>query len=121
MQRFPGLGSEQQVSQNTGLDPLWSHAGNELFYLSRSANGVAASLWSVDVAGGTNLTLGRPRLLFEGAMRILNGPGRPAYDVTEDGRRFLIIKPGWVGPAALEFVVVLNWFTELERRVPRRQ
>lgn len=47
-------------------------------------------------------------------------PGR-TYDVSPDGRRFLMIKTagGTDQPAALQSItVVQNWFEELKRRVP---
>jgi hypothetical protein len=49
------------------------------------------------------------------------GGGR-TYDVTQDGRRFLMLKqePGAHAPAP-SVVVVLNWFEELKRAVPRAQ
>jgi hypothetical protein len=50
-------------------------------------------------------------------------PGR-TYDVSPDGRRFLMIKPGGgtdstAAPASL--VVVQNWLEELKRLVPSKQ
>jgi hypothetical protein len=41
--------------------------------------------------------------------------------MTRDGKRFLMIKAGAPVPQSRQFVLVLNWFAELERRVPRRQ
>lgn len=43
------------------------------------------------------------------------------YDLSSDGRRFLLIKEGGEagdGPALTQFVVVLNWFEELRRLAP---
>jgi len=43
----------------------------------------------------------------------------PAYDVTPDGQRFLMLKPSEQAQAArTQINVVLNWFEELKRRVP---
>jgi hypothetical protein len=44
------------------------------------------------------------------------------YDLSPDGRRFLMIKQKGTGGGtrAPEIVVVLNWFEELERLVPVR-
>jgi hypothetical protein len=39
------------------------------------------------------------------------------YDVSPDGRRFLILKPVTNIPRP-ELVLIENWFTELEQRVP---
>jgi hypothetical protein len=42
------------------------------------------------------------------------GPGGRAYDVSPDGKRFLMIKAVDTS-AASQVIVVENWFTELER------
>jgi len=41
-----------------------------------------------------------------------------SYDVTPDGRRFLMIKENEQVSAATGINVVLNWFEELKQRVP---
>ena len=50
----------------------------------------------------------RKLILFGGSRR---------YDVSPDGQRFLVIK---AGADEAQIHVVLNWFEELEARVPRR-
>jgi hypothetical protein len=61
---------------------------------------------------------GTPTRLFEG--QYLRGTGR-AYDVSPDGKRFLMIKEG-DGPrdnsSPPGIIVVQNWFEELKRLVP---
>ena len=47
-----------------------------------------------------------------------SGTGR-TYDVSHDGRRFLMIKAGPATATTVSpVVVVLNWFEELKRAVP---
>ena len=41
-----------------------------------------------------------------------------AYDVSLDGQRFLMVKETDQNIAAAQINVVLNWFEELQRRVP---
>jgi hypothetical protein len=51
---------------------------------------------------------------------VASGTALSNYDVTADGQRFLMIKPvAQEGAAATQIHVVLNWFEELKRRVPR--
>lgn len=45
--------------------------------------------------------------------------GYPNYDVSPDGRRFLMMKPGGTDESAT-ITVVLNWFEELKRLVPAK-
>lgn len=63
------------------------------------------------------LIVGKPRLLFEGSYATALWFGR-LYDVSPDGRRFLMVKQSDPPPAPTQFNVVLNWFGELERLVP---
>ena len=60
-----------------------------------------------------------PRKLFEGAF----GTTTPirGYDVSADGRRFLMIQPKQpVVQPITQLVVVTNWFEELKARVPTK-
>lgn len=120
VQRFPGLGGQQQVSQDGGREPIWSPGSNELFYTKSEGATGDDSVWGVsfdfDADGG--LTLRSPQLVLEEGPNSASGYGWPRYDVTRDARRFLIVRRGAVAPAALDFVVVLDWFTELRRRLP---
>jgi hypothetical protein len=59
--------------------------------------------------------------LFEG--RYFSANQARSYDVSRDGKRFLMIKDSTVGAGAPQetqasMVVVLNWFEELKRLVP---
>ena len=42
----------------------------------------------------------------------------PNYDVTSDGQRFLMLKSGEKQDAPTQINVVLNWFEELQQKVP---
>jgi hypothetical protein len=42
------------------------------------------------------------------------------YDVSTDGQRFLMIKPGGEDQAATQINLVPNWFEELKRRAPAK-
>ena len=43
------------------------------------------------------------------------------YDVSADGQRFLMVKESEQTTSVTQFNVVLNWFEELQRRVPATQ
>jgi hypothetical protein len=58
-----------------------------------------------------------PRLLFEGEYKT----SLPAnFDVSPDGRRFIMIKPAATADARSRLVVVQNWTEELKRLVPTK-
>jgi len=50
--------------------------------------------------------------------RLACGTGTSGFDVSLDGRRFLVIQPTQPEPAATEVSVVINWSEELARLVP---
>jgi serine/threonine protein kinase/Tol biopolymer transport system component len=109
-----------QVSTGGGTRPLWARNGQELFYLAPTG-----ALMRVGVERGNSWAGTPPVKLLEG--RYFAGAGGRAvgrtYDVSPDGRRFLMIKPGSgidsaAAPASL--VVVQNWVEELKRLVPTK-
>jgi serine/threonine-protein kinase len=112
---FPNAyaGSRWQVSAAGGRQPVWSRDGRELFYRDFSG-----AMMAVPVATRPDFAPGRPVRLFEGTGYIgsgAQGSGR-TYDVSPDGRRFLMIRAGQ--QTATPLVVVLNWFPELDRLAP---
>jgi hypothetical protein len=60
---------------------------------------------------------GAPKILFEGAY--VQYAATRGYDVTPDGRRFLMVQPK-DRPAhkPRHMILVQNWVEELKRRVP---
>jgi hypothetical protein len=92
--------------------PVWSRQQDELFY--RAGDSLIAVRIS---ASSASFNAGRPAALF--TTRFLNAAGVATYDVSADGRRFVVLKeaaPGTELPQAAH--VVLNWFEELKRLVP---
>lgn len=75
-------------------------------------------MMAVDVALGARFTAGTPRMLFEGRYANLNFVR--GYDVTPDGKRFVMaqLKEQVQTSAISEMILVQNWFEELKRRVP---
>ena len=106
-----GYGGTTQISVGGGTEPLWAPDSRELFY--RDGN----KILSVAIGPEPELSAGTPRLLFEG--RFLPGPiwAPRNYDISTDGQRFLMIQREQ-DLVSTEIVVVLNWFTELNRLVP---
>lgn len=49
--------------------------------------------------------------------------GARNYDITRDGKRFIIASPitGSETAPRREFQIVINWFEELKQRVPSRR
>jgi eukaryotic-like serine/threonine-protein kinase len=113
---FPDVASQKiKISADGGgMQPVWARDGNELFYLA--PNG---ALMSVTVRPDNNLSPGPPRkLMDEPYLRVPTQAAARTYDVSENGKRFLRIKPSSGPEATVSIVVVQNWFEELKRLVP---
>ncbi len=86
----------------------------ELFYLSGDKM-MVASIQAKD----QTLVAGKPGVLFEGRyVSHSNPPGYQYYDISPDGKRFLMLKEENLAEAQTPINVVLNWFEELKRLVP---
>jgi serine/threonine-protein kinase len=117
---FPDITSGySQISAGGGTRPLWARNGQALYYVAPTG-----ALMSVPMQRGARRAAGIPTKVLEG--RYFFGSEQDThrtYDVSPDGRRFLLIKP--VGeseqsstPASI--TVVLNWHEELKRLVPTK-
>jgi hypothetical protein len=77
----------------------------------------------VPIQPGVRFTAGNPRVIVD-KVRVVNPPGIVGrmYDLSRDGRRFLMIKAVEGAEQAApppQIVVVQNWLEELKRLVPR--
>jgi eukaryotic-like serine/threonine-protein kinase len=111
VQPFPGPGGKSTISTDGGVEPVWSRDGRELFYRNGD------KLMAVAISTTPVFSAGVPRLLFEGRYEP-TGTGTGGYDVSVDGRRFLMIQPTEPEQPATQVSVVINWFEELRRLVP---
>jgi eukaryotic-like serine/threonine-protein kinase len=112
---FPDVNSGRwQVSSNGGTFPGWSRDGRELFYVATDGR-----LVSVSVETEPSFIAGKiSQVVKPGFWPGTGTSGRP-YDVSPDGKRFLMIKPfDDAASSATRIVVVQNWFEELKRLVP---
>jgi serine/threonine protein kinase len=106
VQPFPGPGRKWQVSAATGSAAAWSRDGKEIFYV-----GPDRKLMTVPVKTTPEFEAGIAVPLFEA--RMAPPPGRQ-YDVSADGKRFILNTPA-SEEAAAPITVVLNWAAELKR------
>ncbi len=108
VQRFQGgdspklTGDRRRVSRDGGNGARWRRDGKELFFLSPDRQ-----IMSVAVKPGTGIEFGPPAALFRlpTSYRSL-APVTPGYEVSSDGKKFLVPIRKAVG-APLQ--VVVNW------------
>lgn len=97
---FPAGSSRWQVSTGGGIDPMWRRDGGEIYYVSPDSMIMAA-----EVNGrGTTLQVGTTRAFFEVSRIVSN---RYAYNVSPDGKRFLVNLR--VDSPTAGVVLVVNW------------
>ncbi|HSG00700.1 MAG TPA: hypothetical protein VLA20_06195 [Vicinamibacterales bacterium] len=117
---FPPSGGRWQVSDEGGAYARWSYDGRELYY--RTDEGIMM----VTVTSGPTFSASRPRLLtggnFVGGLTgvAVAGSTFADYDVAPDGRFVMFPFSGDEAPNIQLARVVVSWFPELRRLVPRR-
>jgi len=115
---FPAVESGHwQVSTDGGTRPAWARNGRELFFVDANGRIVAVAIQS-----GAGFTAANP-VVVVAAANFMGGttPGR-YYDVSPDGRRFLVMRaPTTATPSTSQLNVVLNWGDELERVAPAKR
>jgi hypothetical protein len=95
---------------------LWSPDGKQLYYHTILSQRFVA----VDIRTQPTFSVGKPVALPIDAP-LVNALARN-YDITPDGKQFVVITPNGASAASpsstQQINVVLNWFEELKRRVP---
>jgi hypothetical protein len=127
VQPFPGPGLRRQIVEG-GREPVWSRDGRELFF--RTGQGSAAStggpsdegIFAVPFDQVRGEASGRPVQLFRGrfAWNANYNWEVPMYDVTPDGKRFVMAMAGEEEYTPVKLNVVVNLGDELRRRVPAK-
>ncbi|HEV8393675.1 MAG TPA: protein kinase [Vicinamibacterales bacterium] len=110
---FPDTQGRWQISTGGGRQAAWSRDGHELFYRD-----FAGALIAVPVTLSPTFEAGASRRLFSDPAYRGSGSSLSdrTYDISPDGRRFVMIRNVDQPPRSL--AVVQNWFDELRRRVP---
>jgi serine/threonine-protein kinase len=112
---YPGPGPKIQISTDGGTDPVWRRDLKELFYRNGDR------MMSVAVASGRTLDLSKPAALWEGRYLAgvgsscgMAGPTSANYDVSADGKRFLMIEDKSEAAECKLLRVVSNWSSALK-------
>ena len=102
-----------QISSAGGAEPRWSHDGRELFFLDPAATMMAAQIQTAP-----SFAVGESRRLFD-ASGFIDLGFHQSYDVTADGRFFLLIASKRAGPNGRSPTIVQaeNWFADVRSRL----
>ena len=102
VQAFPESGQKVQISTEGGKEPAWARSG-ELFY----RNGL--KMMAVSITTKPSVIIGKPHELFEGPYDSGLPLGHTNYDVSADGRRFVMIQTQHQEGTATRVNVRLDW------------
>jgi Tol biopolymer transport system component len=113
VQPFPGTGGQKRISIAGGEQPRWRGDGKELFFVGGDRKMMAVV---VEAIAGPKPTLEveAPRPLFDSHLAQTIFSPAFEYDVTADGKRFLLNTIAG-GTSAPLLNVVLNWDTGLKK------
>jgi Tol biopolymer transport system component len=96
------------VSSNGGSQPRWRGDGRELYYAD-----LGNQIMAVDVKTGPVFESATPHALFTSSVAFAYNV-QYQYDVTRDGKRFLLALPV-EGAASSPITVTLNWEAALKK------
>jgi hypothetical protein len=94
------------VSTAGGSQPTWSSTGRELLYVNGRTEMVSAQ-----ISPGPTFSVGAQRVLFS-AVPYSNVGAVPAFWLSPDDKRFLVLREGEAGQPG-ELVVAENWVQQL--------
>ncbi len=111
VQPFPSADNELRISTAGGMQPRWRGDGKELFFQDPDGKLMAVSLTESPGPRPT-LKAALPMVLFDGHLPI-QAQGFFNYDVTADGKRFLVVGNPSIGasgaPAVVPLTLRVNW------------
>ena len=82
---FPRSGVRTRVSSAGGERPVWSPDGREIFYDQER------TLYAASFQAGPDVKVGTPAALP--VKGFIQGNGRRVWDITPDGKQFLVMLP----------------------------
>ncbi len=109
----PALGEGKwQVSRDGGATPKWTADGKQIIFSSTFTDTLATLRMAVDVkANGAVFEAGVPQRLLQ----VPQTPSDFSWDVTGDGKRFLLAAPQGLATGPVPLDVMLNWLSLLKK------
>jgi len=123
VQPFPPNGAKYQISMEGGRAPVWSRDGKQIFYQPAPLGNNTTGLFAVDVRTQPTFTFGKPMPLPIDGIMLPAPPTHRNFDITPDGKQFIVVQASKSQNdtnqrSVPQINVVVNWFSELQQRVP---
>jgi serine/threonine-protein kinase len=108
---FPDLKGKWQISNDGGFPPVWSPDGKTLYYVN-----TIGKMIQVPIQYDPVIIIGKARELFDVSQ--MNFPNNPFsnFDITPDGKKFIMVRNIGYNSNINSFNIVVNWITELQNR-----
>jgi len=106
VQPYPSLAGRWQISRNGGAGPRWSRDGKELFFVWND------QLFAVSIREEPTFSPGEPRPVFK-IERPSSSEWNQTYDISPDGKRFIVLLRKEEANSQPRLDVVLNWAQHL--------
>ena len=108
--KFPELSGVTQISTGGGTEPLWAPNEQVIYYRDYTGD----KLFRVPYTANSEFKVGKPDLLFEKVLKASSGPWGRNYDITPDGKKFLMIAEIQIDNSENQINIILNWDEELK-------
>ena len=106
---FPPGQGQWTISVSGGEQPIWKGDGKELYFVGGDGKMMAVPILKASAGPKPDFQAGTPVALFDGHVAPSPNNNLYMYDVTADGKRFLIDSQGGGAGAAQPLNVVVNW------------
>ena len=107
VQRFLAPGQKTKISERSGVHPRWTGDGHEVVYWAEPGGVTSVTL---EFAGESFRPSPPHPLITTHILSLMDG--RPHYDVTRDGQRFLLRQP--TGVSGSSVAAIANWTSRLK-------
>ena len=107
----------QAPRQMVDFHPVWSRDGRELIFV---ASATAGTMTAVGVKAAAGVTFGAPTRFPSSVTGDRLSVSLRAYDLLPDGRFIGLVTEDQSRRASTEIRVILNWFDELNSKVPAK-
>jgi len=112
VEAVPRTGQRFQISKTGGARPVWAPDMSKLYFDNNSGN--PTSMLSVNVRTQPAFSSTEPENLPVTGFVQPSGTIRRQFDITSDGRQFLMTFPS--APVPLQVEIITNWFEQLKAR-----
>ena len=109
---FPDLKGKWQVSLGGGTAPVWAPDGKEIYYVT-----AANKMMAIPIKTSPVFSAGPPRELFDASQMFFPNNPITNYDISPDGKRFIMVQNSKASNRIASFNYVQNWITELGSKV----